>query len=64
MKKLLLILLCLPLLFSSCVSDVQKEKKNNESIQDAFSENVVIGFNVTSKNSELTVSQETGGRLA
>ena len=48
MKKLLLILLCLPLLFSSCVNDSQKNK-----IQDAITD-TVVSFGVTSKNSELT----------
>ena len=48
MKKLLLILLCLPLLFSSCVNDSQKNK-----IQDSISD-TVISFSVTSKNPELT----------
>jgi hypothetical protein len=48
MNKLLLILLCLPLLFSSCLNDSQK-KKNQDSITDT-----VFSFNVTSKNSELT----------
>ena len=48
MKKLLLILLCLPILFSSCVNDSQKNK-----IQDSITD-TVFSFNVTSKNSELT----------
>ena len=48
MKKLLLILLCFPLLFSSCVNDSQKNK-----IQDSITD-TVISFSVTSKNSELT----------
>ena len=48
MKKLLLILLCLPLLFSSCVNDSHKNK-SQDSITDT-----VFSFNVTSKNSELT----------
>jgi hypothetical protein len=50
MKKLLLILLCLPLLFSSCVNDSQ----NNTSTD--FSSNAIISFSVTSKKSELTSS--------
>ena len=48
MKKLLLILLCLPLLFSSCVNDSQKNK-----IQDSIT-GTVVSFGVTSKNPELT----------
>ena len=48
MKKLLLILLCLPLLFVSCLNDPQKNK-SKDSIADT-----VFSFNVTSKNSELT----------
>tara|TARA_B110000459_G_scaffold131539_1_gene143927 strand:+ start:46 stop:498 length:453 start_codon:yes stop_codon:yes gene_type:complete len=48
MKKRLLILLCLPLLFSSCVNDSQKNK-----IQDSITD-TLFSFNVTSKNSELT----------
>ena len=48
MKKLLLILLCLPLLFSSCVNDSQKNK-----IEDSITD-TLFSFNVTSKNSELT----------
>ena len=47
MKKLLLILLCLPLLFGSCLNDSQKNK-SQDSITDT-----VFSFNVTSKNSEL-----------
>ena len=50
MKKLLLILLCLPLLFSSCVNDSQ-----NNTSKDSSS-NAIISFSVTSKNSELTSS--------
>ena len=42
MKKLLLILLCLPILFSSCLNDSRSS--------------AIISFNVTSKNSELTSS--------
>ena len=48
MKKSLLILLCLSLLFSSCVNDSQKNK-----IQDSITA-TVVSFAVTSKNSELT----------
>ena len=50
MKKLLLILLCLPILFSSCIND----SKNNIS-KDSIS-NAIISFSVTSKNPELTSS--------
>ncbi|MBC8297286.1 MAG: hypothetical protein H8E55_16020 [Pelagibacterales bacterium] len=50
MKKLLLILLCLPILFSSCLND----SKNNIS-SDSIS-NAIISFSVTSKNPELTSS--------
>jgi hypothetical protein len=50
MKKLLLILLCLPLLFSSCVNDSQ-----NKTSKDSSS-NAIISFSVTSKKSELTSS--------
>ena len=50
MKKLLFILLLLPILFSSCVND----SKNNIS-KDSVS-NAIISFSVTSKNSELTSS--------
>ena len=48
MKKLLLILLCLPLLFTSCINDSQSNKI------DEIIPNTVIGFSITSKNSELT----------
>ena len=48
MKKLLLILLCLPLLFSSCENDSQKNKIQ-DSITDTF-----VSFSVTSKNPDLT----------
>ena len=48
MKKILLVLLFLPLLFSSCLNDSQKNT-SQDSITDA-----VFSFNVTSKNSELT----------
>ena len=48
MKKLLLILLCLPLLFSSCVNDSQHKKSKDSS------SNAIISFSVTSKNPELT----------
>ena len=50
MKKLLLILFCLPLLFSSCVNDSQ-----NKTSKDSSS-NAIISFSVTSKNPELTSS--------
>ena len=50
MKKILLILLCLPLLFSSCVNDSQ-----NKTAKDSSS-NAIISFSVTSKNPELTSS--------
>ena len=50
MKKLLLILLCLPLLFSSCVNDSQNKTSKNSS------SNAIISFSVTSKNPELTSS--------
>ena len=50
MKKLLLLLLCLPILFGSCVND----SKNNIS-KDSIS-NTIISYSVTSKNSELTSS--------
>ena len=50
MKKILLILLCLPLLFSSCVNDSQ-----NKTSKDSSS-NAIISFSVTSKNPELTSS--------
>ena len=48
MKKLLLILLCLPLLFSSCVNDSQNNTSKNSL------SNTIISFSVTSKNPELT----------
>ena len=48
MKKLLLILLCFPLLFISCLNDPQKNKSQNTIT------NTVFSFNVTSKNSEIT----------
>ena len=48
MKKLLLILLCLPLLFNSCVNDSQ----NNTSKESCSNE--IVSFSVTSKNPELT----------
>ena len=47
MKKILLLLLCLPLLFSSCINDSQNKSKDSSS-------NTIISFSVTSKNSELT----------
>jgi hypothetical protein len=50
MNKILLILLCLPLLFSSCVNDSQ-----NKTSKDSNS-NAIISFSVTSKNPELTSS--------
>jgi len=50
LKKILLILLCLPLLFSSCVNDSQ-----NKTSKDSSS-NAIISFSVTSKNPELTSS--------
>jgi hypothetical protein len=50
MKKLLLILLCLPLLFNSCINDSQ-----NNTLKDSSS-NAIISFSVTSKNSDLTSS--------
>jgi len=48
MKKLTLILLSFPLLFSTCLIDSQKNKS-----KDNISYNIV-GFSVTSKNSTLT----------
>ena len=48
MKKLLLILLCLPMLFSSCVNDSQKNTTQNSDLEN------VIRYSVTSKKSELT----------
>ena len=50
MKKLLFILLCLPLLFNSCINDSQ-----NNTLKDSRS-NAIISFSVTSKNSDLTSS--------
>ena len=50
MKKLLIILLFLPLLFSSCVNDSQNNTSKNSL------SNAIISFSVTSKNSELTSS--------
>jgi hypothetical protein len=50
MKKLLLILLFLPLLFNSCINDSQ-----NNTLKDSRS-NAIISFSVTSKNSDLTSS--------
>jgi hypothetical protein len=47
MKKTLLLLLCLPLLFNSCINDSQNKSKDSSS-------NSIISFSVTSKNSELT----------
>lgn len=48
MKKFLLISLCVPILFSSCINDSQKNK-----LDDTITD-IVIGFSVTSKNSEVT----------
>ncbi len=48
MKKLLFILICLPLFFSSCTNDSQKNK-SQVTISDA-----IVSFNVTSKNPDLT----------
>ena len=50
MKKLLLILLCFPLLYGSCINDSQ-----NKTSKDSIS-NAIISFSVTSKNPELTSS--------
>ena len=50
MKKLQIILLCFPLLFSSCVNDSQKKQSLY------YSSNAIIGFSVTSKNPKLTSS--------
>ena len=50
MKKLLLILLCFPLLFSSCVNDSQNKTSKDSNL------NAIISFSVTSKNPELTSS--------
>ena len=50
MNKLLLLLLCLTILFGSCVND----SKNNIS-KDSIS-NTIISYSVTSKNPELTSS--------
>ena len=50
MKKLLLILFCLPLLFNSCINDSQNNTLKNSS------SNAIISFSVTSKNPELTSS--------
>ena len=50
MKKLLLILICLPLIFSSCVNDSQNNTSKNSL------SNAIISFSVTSKNPELTSS--------
>ena len=44
MKKLLLILLCLPLFFSSCKNNSDNKKNLN----------FIVSFNLTSKNSDLT----------
>jgi len=57
MKKLLLILLFFPLLFTSCVN--QEDEKNDKTIKESFSENVIVSFNVTSKNPELTSKKGT-----
>ena len=54
MKKILLILLCFPLFFS-CFDDNKKDAVKEE---DSLSQHMVIGFSITSKNSELT--SETG----
>jgi len=48
MKKLLLILLCFPMLFISCVNDSQKNKMQDSIID------TIVSFSVTSKNYELT----------
>ena len=50
MKKLLLILFCLFLLFSSCIND-SKNNKSRHSIS-----NAITSFSVTSKNPKLTSS--------
>lgn len=47
MRKLILIIICLPTLFSSCINDSNKNKINN-SIKES-----IVSFSVTSKNSEL-----------
>ena len=48
MKKLLLILLCLPIFYSACQNHYD-DKKNQNSIA-----KTIVSFNVTSKNSDLT----------
>ena len=48
MKKILIILLCFPLRFISCLNDPQQNKSQNTIT------NTVFSFNVTSKNSEIT----------
>ena len=50
MKKLLLILLCFPLLYGSCTNDSKNNTLKNSS------SNAIISFSVTSKNPELTSS--------
>jgi len=52
MKYFLFILFCF--LFFSCVNDQHANKNNKKHITSAISEDVVIGFSVTSKNSQLT----------
>ncbi len=52
MKHFLFILFCF--LFFSCVNDQHAKKNNKEHITSAISEDIVLGFSVTSKNSQLT----------
>ena len=52
MKNVLFILFCF--LFFSCVNDQYSNKSNKKDIQSSVSEDIVIGFSVTSKNSKLT----------
>jgi len=58
MKKLLLILLSLSLL-SSCANDMQKNKSHQTEENISVSEKMVIGFSITSRNTNLTLKQGT-----
>ena len=60
MKKLLLIIICLPFLFSSCIRNAQEI--HNTTSNNNLSNNTIIGFNITSKNSELT--KKTGSEIS
>jgi hypothetical protein len=52
MKHLIILLICLPLLFNSCVYDSQDNRSKDSSLV------TIISFSVTSKNPVLTSSSD------